>query len=326
MTRCAALAIVLFAALATPAAGSGGPVAGTDVGAAGVTAPGVANRYAAIRVPGGTLITQVERRDGRTIDSRFASRRLVVPAVALDNSATGLSADGRTLVLAAPRRRGVFVVFDTESLQAHATIGLRGDFTLDAISPDGDTLYLIESTSRRDVSRYAVRAYDIGARRLRPGAIVDPEEPDEPMRGSPVSRAVSPDGRWAYTLYDGDGGPHPFIHALDTQRGRAKCIDLDALSRDETYSMVLRVGRDGLVNVRPAAGGASVLAVDPSNRQVRRPGSAAPKTAPAPARDAGGTGWFGLAAGALVLALLGAVALRAGRRGRPGGGLGRLRL
>jgi hypothetical protein len=322
MSRFAVLTITLFAVLAAPAAGSGGPVAGTDVGAAGVTAPGVAHRYAAIRVRGGTLITQVERRGGRMIDSRFVPRRLVVPAVALDNSATGLSADGRTLVLAAPRHHSEFVVFDTESLQSHGTIRLRGDFTLDAISPDGDTLYLIESTSRRDLSRYAVRAYDVGAGRLLPGAIVDPQEPDEPMRGDPVSRALSPDGRWAYTLYDGNGGPHPFIHALDTVRGRAKCIDLDALSRDETYSMVLRVGRGGLVKVRPAAGGAAVLVVNPSNRQVRRPGP----TAPAPVAHGGGrAGWLGAGAGILLVALLAAFAVRAGRR-RARGDLGQLRL
>jgi hypothetical protein len=305
MTRYAAVAVVVFAALAAPAAGAGGPLAGTDVGAAGVTAPGVADRYAAIRVHGGTLITQVERRGGGTIGSRFVRRRLVVPAVALDNSATGLSADGRTLVLAAARHHSEFVVFDTESLQSHGTIRLRGDFTLDAISPDGDTLYLIESTSRRDRSRYAVRAYDLDAGRLRSGAIVDPREPDEPMRGNPVSRALSPDGRWAYTLYDGAGGPHPFIHALDTVRGRAKCIDLDALAG--RVDMRLRISGGGAVVVRDGLG-RRVLSVDPRTFAVRMP-----RPAQRPPEPAGGTDLFGPAAGVALLALLGLLAVRAGR-------------
>ena len=49
------------------------------------------------------------------------------------------------------------------------------------------------------------------------------------MRGQPLTRATSPDGRWAYTLYDG-AGKEPFIHALDTSTRSARCIDLDAAS------------------------------------------------------------------------------------------------
>jgi hypothetical protein len=48
------------------------------------------------------------------------------------------------------------------------------------------------------------------------------------MRGNPLTRTTSPGGRWAYTLYDGAGGT-PFVHALDTSRRTAHCIDLPAL-------------------------------------------------------------------------------------------------
>ena len=48
------------------------------------------------------------------------------------------------------------------------------------------------------------------------------------MRGMPVTRSSSPDGRFAYTLYDG-AGEHPFIHALDTVEKSARCIDLHGL-------------------------------------------------------------------------------------------------
>jgi hypothetical protein len=47
------------------------------------------------------------------------------------------------------------------------------------------------------------------------------------MNGIPLTRAMSPDGRWAYTLYDGT--EHPFVHALDTTGRSARCIDLDWL-------------------------------------------------------------------------------------------------
>ena len=46
---------------------------------------------------------------------------------------------------------------------------------------------------------------------------------------------MSPDGRWAYTLYDGNGKT-PFIHALDTSRSTARCIDLDALAGNKYLS------------------------------------------------------------------------------------------
>ena len=62
-------------------------------------------------------------------------------------------------------------------------------------------MYLIQY-SPRDFSNYAVRAYDLGARRLLPEPVVDPREADEPMTGAPVTRVASADGRWAYTLYD----------------------------------------------------------------------------------------------------------------------------
>ena len=45
------------------------------------------------------------------------------------------------------------------------------------------------------------------------------------MSGIPVTRMPSMDGRWAYTLYD--NGRHSFVHALDTARRTAVCIDLD---------------------------------------------------------------------------------------------------
>ena len=75
------------------------------------------------------------------------------------------------------------------------------------------------------------------------------------MRGYPITRATSPDGRWAYTLYDG-AGAHPFIHALDTTGGEAACIDLDALTgRQDLAGLTLGLGGDGEeLTVRDAQG------------------------------------------------------------------------
>ena len=50
------------------------------------------------------------------------------------------------------------------------------------------------------------------------------------MRGPPLTRA-RPDGRWAYTLYD--GAADAFVHALDT-RARRHAASTSTRSRERT--------------------------------------------------------------------------------------------
>jgi hypothetical protein len=320
MRRLVILIAALFAVLAAPARGASGVIAGADAGFEGVTGRGIEARYVARHVPHGTLLMAIDRRGGRLLQARLIREPLAVSAVAFDGTGTGLSADGGTLVLAppritVPRRHSHFVVFDAIHLRLVSEFTLHGDFSLDAISPDGDRLYFIELPSK-DVTDYRVRAYDLAKERLLPKPVVDPEEADEPMRGSPISRVLSHDGRWAYTLYDGNG-THPFIHALDTTRGRAKCIDLDQLaSRQDLMDLRLAVVRGGRVIVRDSTTG-PVLAVDPRTFAVSEPRPAAPSPPPAPTDD-GGAGWLGFAAGAALLVLLAFAAVRlGGRRVRP---------
>jgi hypothetical protein len=302
MSRHAVVIVAMFFLVAAPARADGGPIAGGDAGPAGVTARGVADRYVAQSVPGGTLVLQIERRGGAIIDSRFLHGEWVVPMVAYDGSATGLSADGRTLVLEAGSR---FAVLDTETLKIHRTVHLRGRFALDAISRDGTQLYLIQTLG----PRYAVRRYDLVRRRLLRAPIVDPAEADEPMTGAPIARAASRDGRWAYTLYN-NGTKAPFIHALDTQRGRARCVDLDALAgRDDFIDLRLRLAGDGAIVVRTPQG-RTVLTVDPRSFAVRSPRAAAPPP------QSTSTDWTAAVVGIVVLLLLGFGAVKLGAAGR----------
>jgi hypothetical protein len=142
----------------------------------------------------------------------------------------GLSADGKTLVLgditqSYPRTTSGFLVIDTSSLQARRTIQLKGDFAYDALSPDASRLYLIQHVDQNDTSKYVVRAYDLEQGRLLPGRIADRTQKGWVMKGYPMSRATSADGRWVYTFYQSPGG-FPFVHALDTIRGVAHCVGL----------------------------------------------------------------------------------------------------
>jgi hypothetical protein len=260
MTRAHRTPLIVVAALAAAALvpatarADGLPVGNVDAGPTGVTTPGGPDRFVTLSTGANTMVARVRRAGGQVQASRTLQGRLAVPAVALDGAAGGLSANGRTLVViqprrAFPRRSTRFVVLGATHLQVRDRVRLRGDFSFDAIAPDGRTMYLIHYQSRTDPTRYEVRGFDLRRGRLQPGAIVDPREPGEQMHGLPLTRAMSGDGRWAYTLYD--GAEHPFVHALDTAGGTARCIDLDALANHPNrYEM--RLG--------PTAGG-SALAV-----------------------------------------------------------------
>jgi hypothetical protein len=139
-----------------------------------------------------------------------------------------------------PRAQTPLMVVDARRLGTLQVVRLHGDYSFDAISPRGSLVYLIEYTSPTDPTRYRVRAYDLAANRLLAQPVVDPREPGEKMGGSPLTRATSPDGRWAYTLYDGTGKT-PFVHALDTSRRNARCIDLDALTGTNLSRLRLHV-------------------------------------------------------------------------------------
>jgi hypothetical protein len=268
---------------------------------AGASAPGGQFTYVAMPQGRGTLVERI-RRNGGAVDSwRTIAGHFGVPGVAYDGSTTGLSADGATLVLANavrsyPVTRTRLVVLDTgRRLRPRARIDLPGWFTVDAIAPDGRWMYLIHYTSVSNTNHYEVRAYDLRKRRMIAKPVIDPREPDEKMQGLPISRVVSADGRWAYTLYMRPGEA-PFIHALDTQGRTAACIDLDDLTADDIADGRLALADGG--SILRVNGDAGPLAlVNTKTFAVRKPTAAPAPRAPAPtptprrADDAGVVPW-----------------------------------
>ena len=307
----------LMLAITAVAHGDGLPVQGVDAGPTGVASATV--RYVTLPArPGSTLVAQVRRHGGQVLRSRLLRGSFTIPAVAYDGSPSGLSADAGTLALIRPRahfpqRRTRLAVLDAKRLRVSNRLTLRGDFSFDALSPDGRTMYLIEYRSRRDPTRYAVRAYELAPGRLLPAPIVDPREPGERMRGLPVTRETSGDGRWAYTLYDG-AGSHPFVHALDTARGEAACIDLDALTGfRRMYELRLRSsGRELSV-----LDGATVVAtIDRATFRVAAPAASSPRPPSPQPSSSGAVSWVPPAIGAALLLALLATAARMARRSR----------
>jgi hypothetical protein len=324
-----AIAALTAAAAVTAgtAAADGLPVGNVEIGKSGVSTPEQPLRFVALRAGPKTLVASVEQDGGRVVSTRLLDGRFTVPAVALDGSPGGLSADGQTLVLirpraAFPRRETSFALLDTARLRVRDVLTLRGDFSFDALSPDGSLLYLVEYVDPTDPTRYVVRGYDVPAGRLLPDPVVDPKVFGDVMRGYPLTRETSPDGRWAYTLYDG-GGTEPFVHALDTETRTAACIVLDALA-----------GRDDLADVRLSyvAGAGEIRAVSPRGEllaaidteelRVVEPSiaPAEPAAQPEPSAAAGGDStWWALGALLAGAALAGlAATVRVARRRQRG--------
>jgi hypothetical protein len=290
---CLLLCVLVCAVWApAPAAGAAGPpLPSSASGRAGAVAPGGTERLVTRRAAADTLVTAVRRSDGRVLRSRRIPGRWNVPAVTLDSATTGLSADGGTLVLARPTRdyppaSTRLAVLDARRLLVRRSIALQGFLTVDAISPDGRWLYVIQYAGD-DVLDYRVRALDTRTGRFAARDIVDPREPDEQMGGLPMTRVMSRDGRWAYTLYG--GGEETFIHALDTVGQSAACIDLDMLPPESDLSDVGLDVSDDAQRIHVRSGGNLVATVDARTFAVSEPGTAAattPPPAPGAARHA----------------------------------------
>jgi hypothetical protein len=302
------LIAVLGFGLALPASAlaAGGPVPPLD--GQGVSAPGGPVSFVALASgPRHTIVERISRLGGKVQRYRTITGGWGVPGAAYDGSTTGLAANGRTLVLAQnsssyPPTTTRLAVLETVRLKPVAHVTLPGAYAVDAISPDGRWLYLTHYKALPSTLDYEVLAYDLSAKRLEPQPIVDPREPDEKMQGQPVTRLMSPDGRWAYTLYD-RGPQAPFIHALDTASRKAFCVDVPQVtSSNGAFDLRLALRRGGLEVLQ---GGRPVATMNTTTFAVKAP-LAKPKPKPH-ADKGGGSGFpweFGvIPAGAALVAL-----------------------
>jgi hypothetical protein len=320
-----AFAAVLGLLLAAPPALAKPSHGGTYLNEKGVVTPGTTQAPPrAIAGPPGsnsvfvtqsteddTTLARIDTDRNATVQARKVGFGFTIPTVAIDKSTSGLSADGKTLVLAQPLSglrapTTQFEVINAESLHIRDTITLAGSYSFDAISPDGNLIYLIEYTSPANPSRYLVRAYDVHAGHLLRAPVIDPSEAGQPMTGRPVTRAMSPNGQWAYTLYQGsDEGP--FVHALDTSGHKAVCVDLDGLNLPKNLSgsqLVVSGAGDQLTIVRH---GSELGMIDTHTFAV---------SPPATPSDGHGFPWVLIAILALVAAAGVGIASRVVRRRR----------
>ena len=266
---------------AAPAHAAGGPVPPAQ-GGVGVSAPGGSDSFVAVSGGAGrTVVMRVRHSDASIQRSRSVAGSYGVPGVTFDGINTGLSADEGTLVISSgmrayPQASTRLLVLDARTLKSRQHLTLPGMVTVDAISPDGRWLYLVDYKDG-NAARYDVRAYDLKNRKLVQKPVVDPREPDEKLQGIPVTRVMSADGRWAYTLYAGD---KPFIHALDTGGRTAVCIDVP-VTVDDISGIRLTLGGGGLSVVQ---NGTPVALVNLTSFKVTKPRPAAAVATPRPAK------------------------------------------
>jgi hypothetical protein len=232
MSRRLAVAVLFLSSLAAaPAAAGDGPMPFAQQGGSGVLSVDGRTRWITVGTAQETVLELVDTAGGavqRFADLPGAWGVPMVTGYQVDGA--GLSSDGKTLVLGDvvpvfPRTTSGFLVIDTATLLVRHTIELKGDFAFDALSPDASRLYLIQHVDQNDTSKYVVRAYDVTHHTLLPGRIADRTQKGWVMKGYPVSRTTSADGRMVYTLYQNPGG-FAFVHALDTVRGVAHCVGI----------------------------------------------------------------------------------------------------
>src|SRR6266581_9317780 len=116
----------------------------------------------------------------------------------------GLSPNGSRLVVERWDQSGEslptgshFLVIKTSTMQISARVDLDGFFDFDAISNDGNRMYLIQNVNGK---QYYVRLYDVAAGKLDPNPVVDKSEGGEAMTGIRLSGVPSAGGNWLFSM------------------------------------------------------------------------------------------------------------------------------
>lgn len=254
----ALLAFVAALTLAPLALADGGPDPGVLQGGAGIAGAGGEVRYVTLGAGSSTTLEAVAIHSGRVLRWTNIRGGWGIPQVDYSGTIGGLAANGSLLVLGQTgagtctpsgctllRRTTRFQLVDPDTFRHRLTVRLRGDFSYDALSPDGGRLYLIQHTSTANTNKYVVRAYDVRHQRLLPGTIADRTQRGWKMQGTPMARASSANGRYVYTLYANSGG-YPFVHALDAVAATAHCIGIPWIGSSNQGDLdTLRLSPDG---------------------------------------------------------------------------------
>jgi hypothetical protein len=211
----------------------------------GTPAPDWSRYYTVSALGGSSRLTALDPASGRTLGQATIPAGYELPSLGFQGPTAGLSPDGQWLVLT--RGNGTtssFLVGSSSLSDGFKTVQLKGDFSFDAVSNDGRSLYLIQKMG--DPNHYQVRLYDVPSQSLTAQPVADKRESSEPMNGIRGDSVADSRGAYVFTVYARQAGP--FIHALPLGQPFAWCLDLPAKNSsdiEEQFHWSLAVNRDG---------------------------------------------------------------------------------
>ena len=214
--------------------------------------------YLVTQLNGSAQLKAIDPASGATIAQTAIPAGYRLPNFASHGPSAGISPNGQWLALTqkfpSPSGGGQgggasmttdFLVGSSSLKESFKTIHVNGDFVFDALSNDGNSLYLIQKMI--EPNHYRVRLYDVAANYLNPQPVADKREPNEPMNGIRGDSAADPTGNHVYTVYIRAAGP--FIHALPLGQPFAWCIDLPASTHandmEKQFQWALAISHDG---------------------------------------------------------------------------------
>ena len=201
---------------------------------AGLTSLDHQRLYTATAQNGRTTISVVNTLNGKIIRSFVIAGTYSTAGQGYDASVLSLS--GQWLALRDTSQTvdtTTIALVDTQAGKLVKTIHLNGNFTLDAISPGGKGIYLLEKLNDAP-GHYYVRAYLVDQNALLDTPLVDKTNlnvnGDPNMTGSALTRQMLNDGTYAYTLYIDPLRNIAFVHILplsdQVSTPFAHCVDL----------------------------------------------------------------------------------------------------
>ena len=219
-------------------------------------------------VKGDTLV-DLDPLTGATRHSLRLPGSFELPPATLSGVPGGLSPNGRWLVLQSFDQTNSIatathmLVVDASYATAPRKIDLNGLFNFDAVSNDGQRVYMIQYLSG---NQYHVRFYDMSLGRLDPQIVFDKSDGSAAMAGLRLSGVASPDGKWLYGIYIRENQT-PFIHALSLDNPIAFCIDLPgsgySINGDEFHwSLAMNASGSHLYAANGATGIVADLSID----------------------------------------------------------------
>src|SRR5256884_392938 len=155
--------------------------------------------YIVTQLTGSAQLKAIDPASGRTIAQATVPAGYDLPNIAFQGPTAGISPNGQWLALtkSSPSVTN-FLVGSSSRGDSFKTIRVNGDFVFDALSNDGNSLYLIQKM--KDPNHYQVRLYDVAAGALRPQPLADKREQNEPMNGNRRDSPPDPDGNHLYTV------------------------------------------------------------------------------------------------------------------------------